>query len=73
MSKNVWADLEATLENRQKYPADMGFQPLSDKFGNQPIGKAPWLKQYLQFRLLNEGVADHGSIVEAKRCRLGAE
>lgn len=58
MSKNVWADLEATLENRQKYPADMGFQPLSDKFGNQPIGKAPWLKQYLQFRLLNEGVAD---------------
>jgi ADP-ribosyl-[dinitrogen reductase] hydrolase len=36
-------------EKRKKYPADMGFYPLTNKFSAGPL-KTPWLQEYLQAR-----------------------
>lgn len=41
---------EALLARRAKYPADMGFYPLQDKFSEGVEPKAPWLAPYLSFR-----------------------
>lgn len=46
---------KAQVARKRQIPADMGFLPLSDKFSEGAPVKAPWLKDYLDYRLLNRG------------------
>jgi ADP-ribosyl-[dinitrogen reductase] hydrolase len=45
--------IEADLERRSKFPADMGFYPFSNKFAENVELKAPWLPEYYSFRSLS--------------------
>lgn len=46
---------EAYFAHRNKYPADMGFHPLRDKFCEGCEIKAPWLEGYLSYRDIHDG------------------
>lgn len=46
--------VNADLERRSKFPADMGFYPFSNKFAEGVELKAPWLPAYYSFRGLNK-------------------
>jgi ADP-ribosylglycohydrolase len=39
---------------REKYPADMGFHPMTDKFCEGAVLKTPWLADYLSFRNMRQ-------------------
>ena len=45
--------VKADVARRRHIPADMGFLPLSDKFSEGTPVKAPWLKDYLDYRRQN--------------------
>ena len=43
-------EVEEFVARQNKYPRDMGFHPLNDKFCEGAIVKAPWLAEYWSFR-----------------------
>ncbi|MDQ1813099.1 ADP-ribosylglycohydrolase family protein [Massilia sp. CCM 9210] len=49
-SARLVREVEAHLARQQKYPSDMGFSPLQDKFCEGAQVKAPWLAGYLSYR-----------------------
>lgn len=46
-------ETKAMIARRARYPADMGFYPLQDKFCESGEIKTPWLAAYLAYRDLN--------------------
>lgn len=47
------ADAKARIATREKFPKDMGFHPLQDKFCEGGEIKAPWLAKYWSYRNMN--------------------
>jgi ADP-ribosyl-[dinitrogen reductase] hydrolase len=71
---------KAHAQRKRRIPADMGFQPLSDKFMEGSPVKASWLRDYLHYRqqhcgasracllrFLAEAGADHSALADRSR------